>query len=378
MRRTEITPRANWQSEIGRSSGYAIANLEGVPQWRENAYYAITGNELDRLVNAAREVRGIMADVGQNVVVAGLFPLLAIDTDVGNKIAENWNLDVPGLIARLDFAFDGVGDPKLIDYNADTLGNLFETAILQARWADQRFPGVSQFNSIHNALVNRWKALLIGRRDANVLHVTANGAVPDEVLTAGYIGQCATDANYAVTFINTEDLGTFEGNFYDMQDQIITQVYKAYPWDRFQHDTTFPLVDYAKCWWYEPLWKMLLQCNGLLTMAWDTFTEHPNLLPTFSTPGTRGTFVKKPTWSKNSTNVEIVIDNNIVARGAHDDKYLHDGYIFQGLGETANLDGHRPFFSIYVVGDDICGLGIRETTGLMTDRNSPFIPHLLE
>lgn len=380
MKRVAIVPRTNWQAEIGRTSGYDIAKLEGVPDWREDAHYILTGNEMDRLVNAAREVRGVMADSAQSVIDAGLYPLLAIDTDVGDKITANWKLDIPAVVSRLDFAFDGIEEPKLIDYNADTCGNLFETAILQARWADQRMPGNVQFNSIHDALKRRWQSFTVGRaRESNFLHVTANGAIAEEVLTAAYMGQVASEAGFGVTFINTEDLGTLDGNFYNMSDQVITQIWKAYPWDRFATDTTFPLVDYAKCWWYEPLWKMLLQCNGLLAVAWENFTEHPNLLPAYSTSGMiSGAFAKKPTWGKNSANVEIVMDHNIVAHGAHDDKYLHDGYIYQGYAETANLDGHRPIFSIFVVGDDICGLGIRETTGHMTDRNSPFLPHILE
>jgi len=39
------------------------------------------------------------------------------------------------------------------------------------------------------------------------------------------------------------------------------------------------------------------------------------------------------------------------------------------------FDGFRPALGAWIVGDESAGLGIRETTGLVTDDGAAFVPH---
>ena len=72
------------------------------------------------------------------------------------KDAENAALSLDG---RFDLAFDGVGPPKLLEYNADTPTSLLEAAVIQWQWLQDCHPKSDQFNSIHERLIKLWKDL---------------------------------------------------------------------------------------------------------------------------------------------------------------------------------------------------------------------------
>jgi glutathionylspermidine synthase len=51
---------------------------------------------------------------------------------------------------------------------------------VQWNWREQRFPKADQFNSIHESLVARWRSFLVGRRNADRLHVTCATPMPED------------------------------------------------------------------------------------------------------------------------------------------------------------------------------------------------------
>src|ERR1700748_2370471 len=59
----------------------------------------------------------------------------------------------------MDLSWDGNGEPKLLEYNADTPTALLEASVVQWYWMQEAAPGMDQFNSIHEKLIARWQAM---------------------------------------------------------------------------------------------------------------------------------------------------------------------------------------------------------------------------
>ncbi|SUC38306.1 glutathionylspermidine synthase [Proteus mirabilis] len=83
-------------------------------------------------------------------------------------------------------------------------------------------------------------------------------------------------------FVFIEDIGLGErGELTDLQDQIISNMFKLYPWEfMFREDFSTKLAD-AGIRWLEPAWKSIISNKALLPMLWEMFPNHPNLLPAY-------------------------------------------------------------------------------------------------
>jgi glutathionylspermidine synthase len=378
MQRITIDPRANQVAEFAKL-GYSWHTAAGVPYWNEDAYYQFTPAEIAVLVQTAERMHGLYVEAVQYVIDNRLFPLMGISSDIARKITEWWDADIPSILGRFDFLYDGVNPPKLLEYNADTPGNLFETAIMQANWREQRFPQAGQFNSLREALTDRWRQLLVGRRgDADQLHVVAEGHSPEDIENVQFVGQCALDAGYRVKYLPIQELGMADGVFYDLDNKPMTQIFKQYAWEWLMKDAFGEFVDPTRAWWLEPMWKMAMSCKGLLPVLWDMYPGHPNLLPAFrSSSDLAGSmFVRKPTWGRQGANIQIVDATGKILSETSGD-YTKDGYIYQGYMPQQDFNGYRPNVGVWIVCDKACGLGIREDTGLIMQNNSRFVPHLI-
>jgi glutathionylspermidine synthase len=52
------------------------------------------------------------------------------------------------------------------------------------------------------------------------------------------------------------------------------------------------------------------------------------------------------------------------------------GYVYQKLAPTAAAAGKTAVLGSWLVDGEPCGMGIRESTGLVTNNTSRFVPHL--
>jgi glutathionylspermidine synthase len=125
--------------------------------------------------------------------------------------------------------------------------------------------------------------------------------------------------------------------------------------------------------WVEPLWKMLLSNKALLAILWEMYPGHPNLLPTFlDQPGLLTEYVRKPRLGREGSNIQVVAPGWELETGG---VYGEEGFVYQAFDPLPEFDGMRPALGAWVVGDQAAGLGIRETTGLITDDGAAFVPH---
>ena len=67
-----------------------------------------------------------------------MMALLEIPEASRDYVADSWARGEPSLYGRFDFAYDGAGPAKLYEYNADTPTSIFETAVFQWLWLEDR------------------------------------------------------------------------------------------------------------------------------------------------------------------------------------------------------------------------------------------------
>jgi glutathionylspermidine synthase len=71
--------------------------------------------------------------VAEAVTSDALMARLAIPEEQRTFLAETWRLQSPSLYGRFDFAYDGSGPAKLLEYNADTPTSIYETGYFNGR-----------------------------------------------------------------------------------------------------------------------------------------------------------------------------------------------------------------------------------------------------
>jgi glutathionylspermidine synthase len=127
----------------------------------------------------------------------------------------------------------------------------------------------------------------------------------------------------------------------------------------------------------EPTWKMLLSNKGLLSILWELFPDHPNLLASYDVADPLdGCYVRKPKLSREGSNVTWVEGGVVLAETGGD--YGYEGYVYQAPATLPNFAGHHPILGVWMVDHEPAGLGIREDTGRITGNLSRFVPHFIQ
>lgn len=380
MERISIPPRQNWSATVEKL-GYDFYDANGIPTWTESAYYRFTSAEVDEVEAAANKLHEMCLAAIEHVVSQKLYPLMGIDPDVAPLITKSWTTREPSIYGRFDFLYDGKSPPKLLEYNADTPTTLFESSIVQWQWKGDCQPKADQFNSIHEALVARWRSLLVGRRNANSLHVTCATPLPEDEATVQYIGQTAKEAGYTVTFLPIQEIGWADGAkcFVDLADKPMTQIFKLYPWEWLVRDSFGANIGLSGALFLEPAWKMLLSTKALLPLLWELYPEHPNLLPAFTTEDALRSLphVRKPLLGREGSNIMILDGTGKVVEESPGE-YDKSGYIYQAYSPAPVFDGHRPNVGVWIVGDAACGMIVREDTSAIIKNTSSCVPHVFE
>lgn len=379
MNRIRTTPRPNWSTEIEKL-GFDFYKSDGVAYWHEEAYYKFTADEIDIFESAANSLHKLCLQVIDRIIAERLYPLMGIDADLGKMIEKSRENCEPAVYGRFDLIYDGVNPPKLLEYNADTPTSLFEASIVQWNWWQQSFPRMDQFNSIHEHLVDRFRALLVGRQNEDLLYVTTATPMPEDEHTVQYIGSCAEEAGFKTKFIPIQHIGWNGTDFTDLDELPIRHVFKLYPWEWLMGDDFGPNIRSASTKWIEPIWKMLLSNKTILAFLWEMFPEHENLLPTYRYPdlfrATGERYVRKPVFGREGANIQILEGTRILT--SRDGIYDRSPHIYQQFVDSQTFDGITPTLGVWMVNNEACGMGIREDDSAIVTNNSRFVPHLFE
>ena len=380
MIRREIEARADWREKV-EADGLIWHTANGQPYWCETAYYSFTGAQIAEIETATAELYRLFLAAGQAIVDdQRLLDRFGIPQLFHRPIRDAWDAEPPALnFGRFDLGYDGNGPPKLFEFNCDTPTSLLEAAVVQWSWKEERFPHLDQFTSLHDKLVAKWtdiRELL----PPGVLfaHVADNAG--EDTVTTSYLRDTAEAAGIETGGIVMADLGWDSERrcFVDAQGQPIATLFKLYPWEWLVNEEFGPhLVESLAdgMIWIEPIWKMIWSNKAILSVLWEMFPDHPNLLATTMTPP-RGDAVAKPLLAREGANVSIRKGGSVIAETAGD--YGEEGFVFQSFYPLPEPSpGVFPVIGSWVVDGAPAGMGIRED-GLITGNTARFVPHVIE
>ncbi|SIS89710.1 glutathionylspermidine synthase family protein [Insolitispirillum peregrinum] len=383
MQRHQCAPRPNWRQEVERV-GLNYHTIDSLPYWTENACWEFTLDEIDRLDDAATTLHKMALQAVEAVVEDRLLPLFGITGLAAELVTESWRRDDSYLYGRFDFAWTGDGEPKMLEYNADTPTSLFESAIVQHHWREAVFPDADQFNSLDEALTDRFAQMLHGLPSADprrTLHLSCVMPHAEDEGNLRYIEACAQDAGFKTSLIAVSDIGWDKDRhqFVDMQEQPMRRLFKLYPWEWLAQEEFAAHIAAAGMSFIEPAWKMVLSNKALLAQMWEMFPHHPNLLPasfdrSAVAPLAPQGLVRKALLGREGENVTIYDPDGstVAASGGH---YGSEGYVWQARAPLAAAGRGHAVLGVWMVGAKACGLCIREDDGLITKDSSRFVPH---
>lgn len=371
MERLASPPRPDWRDKFERM-GFSFHSLDGV-YWNESACYRFATEEIDLLEGAAAELQRLCRAAVGFALANDLWDELRIPREYGAWIKASWQKGEPSLYGRFDLSYDGRQPPKLLEYNADTPTSLIEAAIAQWHWLQELHPEADQFNSLHERLIGRWRALAASLRQP--LHFACVRDSEEDRVNLDYVADTALQAGIEVRFLHVEDIGLdAEGRFVDLAGRRIETLFKLYPWEWLLRERFGPALRGGATAFVEPPWKAVLSNKALLPLLWELFPGHPNLLPAYFEPARLGgRYVAKPVFSREGADIALH-DGARVVRGKAD-AYGAEGFVYQALAPLPDFDGRHPVIGAWIVGDEPAGIGIREDASPITSNTSHFLPH---
>jgi glutathionylspermidine synthase len=384
MRRIAIKPRANLSARA-QELGFDILEFDGEPYWDESAYYAFTLAEIEDDIEApTNELASLCLNLVDRIVRdEQILQRLKIPRFAWDLIAQSWRRGDLSLYGRFDFAYRGGGRAKLLEYNADTPTALFEAAVFQWVWLEDAIAQdllprrADQFNSLHEKLVARLRRVAQKRP----LHLACMADSREDRGFIAYLEDCARQADLNAYVLGIEDIGLRKGGqFVDLSNRPIELLFKLYPWEFMFKDAFGQSPAMRDARFVEPPWKMLLSNKGLLPLLWEMAPRHPNLLPAFFEDDPRaselgGRYARKPLYSREGANVTLVDGAKILDSDGGD--YGAEGFVRQALVDPPEFDGRYPILGSWVIGDEACGMGVREDKSPITKNNARFLPHAI-
>ena len=377
MRRIPVTPRADWRAKV-EALGLVWHTASAAPYWAEDACYAFSLREIERIEQATADLYEMFLVAGDYVVKHNLFERFGIPDWCRPLIVQAWNDEPPALnYGRFDLGYDGVGPPKLFEFNCDTPTSLLEAAVVQWQWKEDQFPDPDQFNSLHDKLVAKWRDIAPCLEPGPVHFAHAADASGEDAVTTAYLMDTAREAGLRGQGLLMADIGWGRGRFWDQFNAEIRTLYHLYPWEWLVNEPFGRHIaeNLGRTRWIEPIWKMIWSNKAILPILWDLYPRHPNLLWAGDRPPAGADYVRKPILAREGGNVSIVRGGVEIAR--KDGPYADGPSICQGLFDLPAFDGAYPVLGSWIVDGAPAGLGIRED-GLITGNLARFRPHIIE
>ncbi|MBZ8139832.1 glutathionylspermidine synthase [Rubrivivax gelatinosus] len=397
MKRLPQRPRPDWQRRL-EHQGFHFHSIdpEGEDRagqgeqflyWREDVAYEFGEQAIERLYEAVRELHAMSVETAGELVRRGDLARLGLPPAAQALVERSWRRGDPHLYGRFDLSWDGAAEPRLLEYNADTPTSIIETAVAQWNWLQDVHPGADQFNSLHEALVERL-GTLARERGLRSVHLAGLLDCQEDCGNLEYLLDIAVQAGLQASLIDMNHIGrTPQGGFVDLDDRPIECCFKLYPWEWMAGEAFGDGVLDAPTVWLEPAWKMALSNKALLALLWERHPGHPNLLPAYFSPEPfgRAPYVKKPLLSREGANVEFVHDGVVSLKT--EGGYGAEGHVYQAAAPLpafaapeatswhGPLDAVHAVVGAWVVGDEAVGMAVREDVTPVTSNTAYFVPH---
>lgn len=386
MQRVIMQERPQWQS-IAEDHGFTFHHYNGEQYWNEGAVYAFTLDQIeDDIEDPTGELHAMCLDLVDLAVGSEeMFDLLRIPDNRRDLVANSWKEKEPSLYGRFDFAYDGRGPAKLLEYNADTPTSIYETAYYQWLWMEDRMEAgklpqeTDQYNSLHEALIERFAQIVPAE---SMIHFSSVSDHVEDRQTVRYLEDIARHAGLQPQFVAINEIGiSTDGRFVDAANVVIERIFKLYPWEDMFLEPFADDIAKSKTRFIEPAWKSILSNKAMLPLLWEMHPGHPNLLPAafehdrdaVATVGPN--YVKKPIFSREGWDIELVDEKFRVAPKIGG--YGAEGYIYQQTRTLPLFDGNYAVIGSWIVGDNPVAMSVREDRGPVTRDLARFVPHVI-
>jgi glutathionylspermidine synthase len=369
-----MLPRENWQAKVEAKGLVYHTTDEGVPYWDESACYEFSSVEIDNIEKATYALNDLCLAAVECVMQKNYFEKFGIPPEYVEWVRQSWANDEHTVVGRFDLAVRPDGGIKLLEYNADTPTALLEAAVIQWFWMKEVFSGRDQFNSIHERLIEAWKSVRERYGERWYFASVTGDDSPEDFMTANYLRDTAIQAALDTEWIAITDMGfrTADGRFVDMREKPILNCFKLYPWEWLLREQFGPKLLATQTTWLEAPWKMILSNKAILAVLWELFPGNEFLLETKFEP-LAGDYVRKPIYSREGANIDIVRDGRSVISTPGE----YEGpYVYQRFYELPRFAENYPVIGSWMVNGYACGIGIREDKTLVTGNLSRFVPHI--
>lgn len=363
------TPRSDWQKKC-EDVGFNFHSVDGV-YWDESHCYRFTSKQIDYLDDITQSLHDMTIIATEAIIKAGDYQRYSIPDAFAPSIEQSWRRQDKSLYGRMDIAWNGHGDAKLLEYNADTPTSVLEASVVQWDWLSDCYPDADQFNSIHEKLVEQWRVIA---HPGERLHFSAQKGLLEDINTTEYLLRSAIEAGIAAEFLFIDDIGLHAQRkcFVDGQENVLRKLFKLYPLEwLLSEDFASDLVA-SEMQLIEPAWKVISSSKAILVKLWGLFPDHPALLPAyFSAEAIKGNYVRKPVFSREGANILTSIDG---VSSETEGVYVGP-FIYQAYHELPCFNNRYAVIGSWVVGGKSAGIGIREDATPITRNTSCFVPH---
>lgn len=393
MERVSVAKRQDWERRVS-AHGYSYIN-SCLPYWGEGTAYRLTKDQISELWETTQELNRLCLSAVDYVVTHNLMDRFGIPAAFQESVARSWRADDVSLCGRFDLVYDGKTPPKMLEYNGMTAATLPETITLQSEWLDDMkrsgaLPAQSaQYNSLENGLTKAWQrvARQVSSNDPVVFACAymKDGDIitrQEDACQLWLMRDIARKAGVRTHTMDLLDIGWDGASFTTKEGKPIRSLYMFYPWDVAMEDDFGLHFNETKINVIEPQWKSLLSNKALLSVLWDLYPDHPNLLPAFMDEGRiKGACVRKPVNGFGGADVTLLADGRTrTGAGA--------GFVYQAYAPLPDFNGFHPVVSSWVASERAdftlgekafkgraCAMSIREDRALVTNADSRFVPH---
>lgn len=372
----------NWHTDKDNTP-YIVDEIIEISQIEAEAYY-----------EAANELYDMFTKAAQHVIDNDLFHELGIPFNLIDMIKMSWENNVHWhLYGRFDLAGGLDGKPiKLIEFNADTPTNIFETAIVQ--WAmlkENKMDETSQFNDLYDGLRDNFKRLITLENDISkfgdyydgwkILFSCVAGNIEDEKTTK-LLEHIAKDAGFECDFAYVDEVSFDDENGIFKGDENYEYWFKLIPWEQIAIEEgelaliLKNIMKNQKVIILNPAYTLLFQSKGIMKILWDLFPNHPLLLESSFSPLISKPMVKKPFLSREGANISI-FDKDGKKIYQSDGDYENQKFLYQEFYEFNKDEKDSSYQAGLFFAYEGCALGFRK--GLVVlDNSSKFVGHYIK
>jgi glutathionylspermidine synthase len=432
MHRIYLPPRAD-AAERAAAAGVTYGNVTDVhgvihPYLVEHAVYEFSPEEIALVRRAADDVYRMLLEITPALLSDDHLARSGVPPASWDAVRSSWA--AADVLASIGVRLDLV---PVLDDTRRLVGVRFlevnqtptaipETSLWQWDRVEAEYgPDVVQWNGLFEALVDTWqdRSTVLSPGTLCVCWTAEDDSGEDQTNVA-YLADAARAAGLDVKLFPVEELrlrdrvgrilapdeiatAATEGTrFVDPDGEPVRNLFVLYPWEwilgqsgaaHVLHqvrraapgsplDAGPDVTVVGDITWIEPLWRAVWN-KAVLPVLWERYGDSPWLLPAFfDGPRTMTSYVRKPVLSREGGSVTIVLDGVEVASNPSD--YGAEGFVWQAAAPLPSFtDGPtkrpcHPVLGVWVVGDEACALGIRESDTLITDNLSRFVAHVVD